>query len=326
MASVYSNGHLTIAAMRSSSGSGGLYTQTPDFEVSGKTLDGEYYRLFFRERIDHQIDAGFETTEFTATETYYPLLSRAWVYQERMLSTRVLHFGRYELFFECKSSIDCECGSIHNHGAGSETPVPLIKIEYADNLSDYDISRDEQSLADVHYRSARLWRTMVSCYTVLSLTKSIDRLPAIGGLARQMHSKRNSKYSAGLWEDTLQDDLLWEVYTASRLKKPRPYPRNAPTWSWASVETFVGYTDVILFTDIEGQLAEQREPVEYLSTIDGCTVEKSAIDEFGTIAHGRLSITGLVAEGVLEREIESHDDGESVALRLSSRVQTTGGI
>jgi hypothetical protein len=207
MASVYSNGHLTIAATHSSSGSGGLYAHTPDCEVSGRTADGEKYRLFFRERIDHQIDAGFETNGFTATETYYPLLSRAWVYQERMLSTRVLHFGRYEIFFECKSSIDCECGSIHNHGTGCETPVPLIKIEYADILSDYDIPLDEQSLADVHYHSARLWRTMVSCYTVLFLTKPFDRLPAIGGLARQIHSKRKSKYLAGLWEDTLQDDI-----------------------------------------------------------------------------------------------------------------------
>jgi hypothetical protein len=312
MASVYSNGHLTIAATRSSSGSGGLYTQTPDCEVSGTTLAGEKYRLFFRERIDHQIDAGFETSEFTATERYYPLLSRAWVYQERMLSTRVLHFGQYELFFECKSSIDCECGSIHNHGTGQETPLALIKIEYADNLSEYDIPRDEQSLADVLYQSARLWRTMVCCYTALSLTKSYDRLPAIGGLARQLHSKRMSKYLAGLWEDTLHDDLLWNLYTTSKLKKPRPYPRNAPTWSWASVETFVGYGDAILFTDIEGSLAERREPVEHCSTIEGCTIEKSAIDEFGPIEHGTLTITGLVVEGVLGREVESHEDGERI--------------
>jgi hypothetical protein len=187
MASVYSNGHLTIAATRSSSGSGGPYTHTSDCEVSSTTTDGQKYHLFFREHIDHQIDTGLKTKEFTATKTHYPLLSRAWVYQERMLSTRVLHFGRYDLFFECEPSIDGECGSIHNHGAGQETPVPLIKIEYADNLSKYDIPRGEQSLTDVQYYSARLWRTMVCCYTVLFLIKSYDRLPAIGGLARQMH-------------------------------------------------------------------------------------------------------------------------------------------
>jgi hypothetical protein len=59
-------------------------------------------------------------------------------------------------------------------------------------------------------------------------------------------------------------------------------------------------------------LLRQREPVEYLSTVESCTVEKSAIDEFGSIAHGRLTTTGLVAEGVLEREVESHDDGERI--------------
>jgi hypothetical protein len=85
-------------------------------------------------------------------------------------------------------------------------------------------------------------------------------------------------------EDTLYDDILWEVYTTSRLKKPRPYPHNAPTWSWAGVETFVDYSDAILLTDIEGSLAEQREPVEYFSSIEGCTIERSAIGEFGSIA------------------------------------------
>ncbi|KAF1828437.1 HET domain-containing protein [Decorospora gaudefroyi] len=312
MASVYSNGHVTIAATHSPNGRGGLYTHTPDYAVSGTTPNGEPYCLFFRERIDHQIDAGPETPDMIATETYYPLLSRAWVYQERMLSTRVLHFGRYELFFECKSSIDCECGTIQNHGAGQETPIPLIKIEYADNLSDYDVSSDEAALLPVRYQSARLWRTMVSCYTVLHLTKSKDRLPAIGGLARQLATRRQSKYLAGLWEDSLQDDLLWEVYTASKLKRPRPYPLNAPTWSWASVENFVGYSDFILFTDLDGPVAEEREPVEYFSTVERCTVHKSGVDDFGSIAHGQLVITGRVVEAVLEHQVRTQDDGEVI--------------
>ena len=309
MASVYSNGYLTIAATRSASGSGGLYAHTPDVTVSGVLPNGEEYCLFFREKIDHHIDAGFETGELTATETHYPLLSRAWVYQERMLSTRVIHFGKYEMFFECKSSIDCECGSIGSHGAGNETPVALIKLELADNLSDYGTTNNKRILESVRYQSARLWRTMVCCYTALSLTKSKDRLPAIGGLARQMRSRRGSKYLAGLWEDAFQDDLLWEVYTVPRLKKPRPYPHNAPTWSWASVETFVGYSDVIMFTSVEESVAEEREPFEHFTSIDACTVEKSAVDEFGSIKQGSLTITGLVVEGTLESEMKPDREG-----------------
>ncbi|KAF2786185.1 HET-domain-containing protein [Melanomma pulvis-pyrius CBS 109.77] len=312
MATVYSGGRLTIAATRSSSGRGGLFARTEDFKVSGKAPDGEDYCLYFRERIDHQIDAVFETADSISSEKYYPLLSRAWVYQERMLSTRVFHFGRYELFFECNSNTQCECKSIRYHGAGFETPVPLIKLEYADALSNYDLGYEGQALSNIEYQCARLWRTMVCCYTALFLTKSKDRLPSIGGLARQMATKRQSKYLAGLWEESLKEDLLWMVYTRSKLKKARPYPLNAPTWSWASVESLADYGNVIVFTIMDGEISEGRPLYKHFSTIDKCEVEESAIDEFGSIAHGSLTISGLVAEGLLEREARLHDGEEMI--------------
>lgn len=231
MASIYSNGYLTIAGTKSANGRGGLFKSTPDFCVSGTTPKGEEYRVYFCERIDHQIDIILESAGMTSSVTYYPLLSRAWVYQERMLSTRVLHFGQYKLFFECNSMIRCECGAIRFHGAGTETPVPLIKVEYAEALSGCSENYLGQALENVRYQGARLWRTMVSCYTALRLTKSKDQLPAFGGLARQMAAQRKSRYLAGLWEDSLNDDLLWTMYTTSKLKMPRPEPRNVPTWN-----------------------------------------------------------------------------------------------
>ncbi|KAI0876603.1 heterokaryon incompatibility protein-domain-containing protein [Hypoxylon argillaceum] len=310
MASIYSNGYLTIAATFSANGHGGLFSQTGDFEVSGKTRDGEDYRLFFRERIDHHIDVindmamfskdgGIFTMGGYPTSTYHPLLTRAWVYQERMLSTRVLHFGRYEVFFECRATIQCECGGIEFHGS-LVVPRVLVKIEYSYAFRDQDRGDEEQ------YQVARLWRTIICAYTTLLLTKSEDRLPAIGGLARDMATSRKSRYLAGLWEETLNDDLLWVVSATSKHKKPRPYPRNAPTWSWASVETWVLYWDETLFTTIEDADLEERLPYEHYGKIETCGVDWSptaAVDEFGSIARGLLTISGLVARGVLEREV-----------------------
>lgn len=313
MAAVYSNGHLTIAGTKSSSGRGGLFATTPDFRVDGQTPEGEDYTLFFRERIDHHIDSSLDTYGMTSTEKYYPLLTRAWVYQERMLSNRVLHFGQYELFFECKSSIQCECGMIEVQGTTVEEPVPLIKIEYADALSGYAADHKGQELARMRYHGARLWRTMVCCYTALRLTKSKDRLPAFGGLAKQMARERQAKYLAGLWEDTLYDDLLWSVTTTGKLKQPRPEPRNAPTWSWASVECFAGvwYKDAIVFTQLDGGSYEDQVPHTHF-----CKIEKfkvmTGVNEFGLTADGMLIICGLVAEGVYEREVVTRNGEENV--------------
>jgi hypothetical protein len=314
MASIYSKAYLTIAGTKSANGLGGLFSSTPDFRVSGTTPNGEDYCLFFRERIDHHIDVSLDSADVNPTETYYPLLCRAWVYQERMLSRRVLHFGRYEMFFECQSEIECECESIRFHGAGQETPVPLIKVEYADTLSSYSHGYKGKALESVQYQGARLWRTMVCCYTALRLTMSKDRLPAFGGLAKQMASGRKSRYLAGLWEDSLNDDLIWTVRMTSKLKRPRPEPRNAPTWSWASVEAVPGvdYGDVILFTDLESDGFEERAPYKHFSTTEHCEVTKSAIDEFGQIANGSLTISGRMVQGVLGRKTEVHDSEEII--------------
>ena len=330
MASVYRNSYLTIAATRSANGHGGLFSRTEDFEVFGKTPDGEDYFLCFRERIDHHIEVVGSTDSTTldeiettpkasghSTMAYHPLLTRAWVYQERMLSPRVLHFGQYEIFFECRSAIQCECGSIQFHGSTGVSPRSLVKIEYANILGLYGEDYEKQYQAEIQYQGARLWRTMICSYGALLLTKSKDRLPAIGGLAKEMADVRKSRYLAGLWEDTLNDDLLWTIRTTSKYKKPRPYPRNAPTWSWASVETWPSYWDEILFSVVEEDSFEERLPYKHFSMIEKCEVSWSAIDEFGSIAHGSLKISGLVAKGILEREVEIHNDTESIVHYVS---------
>jgi hypothetical protein len=42
---------------------------------------------------------------------YYPLLERGWVFQERLLSARAIHFTTNELMWECREVITCEFSS-----------------------------------------------------------------------------------------------------------------------------------------------------------------------------------------------------------------------
>lgn len=327
MASIYNNSYLTIAATKSRDGSGGFYSDTPDFEVFGTTPEGEPYLLFFRERIDHHIDVIGDHDETDGVEidsnenydrptsVYYPLLTRAWVYQERMLSTRVLHFGRYELFFECNSNLACECESIQYYGSSGAATVPRIKIEHGDILDADNVTSHE----NYQYEIARLWRTMVSSYTALLLTKASDRLPAMGGLAKHMATRRkvDCRYLAGLWENSLSDDLLWVVHTTTIFKKPRPHPRTAPTWSWASLDTYVLYWDELLYGGGEGHTEQARMSCDHFSTVESCTVTPGAIDEFGTLAGGKLRITGLLAACVLEREAKTHEGRDDIVHYVS---------
>lgn len=86
---------------------------------------------------------------------------------------------------------------------------------------------------------------MIGRYCHLQLTKATDKLPAIAGIAQQVGRTRpNARYLAGLWSDTLAQDLLWNFNNGGRLGEPYDYkelptPYRAPSWSWAAVEGHV---------------------------------------------------------------------------------------
>jgi hypothetical protein len=96
------------------------------------------------------------------------------------------------------------------------------------------------------YRSvAETWRTIVDHYSKLSLTFPKDVLPALSGLAKMFLQMRpGDRYLAGLWEQSLIDDLAWNsCYNMPTL--PRPEVFRAPPWSWASVTQRVMFSDEI---------------------------------------------------------------------------------
>jgi hypothetical protein len=90
------------------------------------------------------------------------------------------------------------------------------------------------------------WHTIVSRYASRKLTFPGDKLKAIGALADMYRSKTEKTYLAGLWRESLIDDLCWKIETPSSSTfqgfsfgtrwEPRPLQYRAPSWSWAAVE------------------------------------------------------------------------------------------
>jgi hypothetical protein len=78
MADIYHQSYLTIAASWAPCGNVGLFKQTPVLEVLGTIA---------RPAIRHIHDDA----------SHFPLMGRAWAYQERILSPRLLHFGPQEI-------------------------------------------------------------------------------------------------------------------------------------------------------------------------------------------------------------------------------------
>jgi hypothetical protein len=112
MGQIYRDSYLTVCATLSANGKGGCFSerrvQSGNLservdDTDGKYLSGVYVRRKFKGQ--HEIIDPFATLEVEA----FPLHSRAWAFQERLLATRVVQYTREELRWECKSDTKCEC-------------------------------------------------------------------------------------------------------------------------------------------------------------------------------------------------------------------------
>ncbi|KAJ3554083.1 hypothetical protein NPX13_g10713 [Xylaria arbuscula] len=210
MASIYKNAFITIAA-----------TASPDFQ--GGCFSKGDADLCFQVRQTGILDTVIAArTELTGElPEVYPLLTRGWVYQERMLSRRYLHCFQNELMLECREQRTCECG---NHpGRDSYGEQLAAKSKY------HDSGRN---------RLASSWHKVVTNYSMLRLTEPNDKLPAIFGCAQDMGNPNRGKYLAGVWEKTLGEDLLWTPRNYSTVSRPREW--RAPSWTWTSIDAADG--------------------------------------------------------------------------------------
>jgi hypothetical protein len=178
MASVYQNALLTLAATASSGCDGGLYQQAADKQLI-TCANSSPFRVYVRPQIKHwAVEKDFPSLH------QYPLLTRGWVLQERLLARRVLHFASKELVWECKEMAVCQCKGMRD-----------VKGDLRYNLkSEYGavLAQPSQKRLEI------LWRRTVEAYSWLDLTKSTDKLPAMSGLVKQMQNFRKDTYLAGL--------------------------------------------------------------------------------------------------------------------------------
>jgi hypothetical protein len=83
------------------------------------------------------------------------------------------------------------------------------------------------------------WSALVLEYTSRELSKEMDMLPALAGLASAFARETQDTYCAGLWRKKLLHGLLWTLDPASASKAEnrvtRPLEYRSPSWSWASI-------------------------------------------------------------------------------------------
>lgn len=191
MNEIYENAFITIAATASSSCEEGIRFSRQPAECMDETQP-----FYVRRRAD---------PESLLEE---PLYQRGWTLQETVLSRRLVHFAKDQLYWSCRSV---------NH---SEDEMYIVETSTLEELC-------SQPGVAAH----NLWWSWLEDYSRRKLSMPQDKLPAIAGLTRKFQSLAKMTPAVGLWMEDIHHGLLWQP--------TKPAARtltDIPSWSWASVD------------------------------------------------------------------------------------------
>ncbi|KAK3291595.1 heterokaryon incompatibility protein-domain-containing protein [Chaetomium fimeti] len=247
MGKIYQNGHCTISAAEAASGHGGCFVRRNPLNCNPPLG----YPSVQPSASGAEIEVDVPAPRLTMVDVFTSkLASRGWVFQEALLSPRILYFGR-GLFWNCKAGQASELdplgrGILHmgmQYGPATDAIFPKL-------LESSRPGRARKRSA-ASKKLHREWMRLVATYSRLQLTFENDRLPALAGIAQTVMSLAGGvlkgQYLAGMWKCTLVFDLLWSQGAAA-LDGHGPRPRldrnECPSWSWASiggaVESYLG--------------------------------------------------------------------------------------
>ncbi|CAN9115240.1 unnamed protein product [Alternaria alternata] len=226
---VYQNSFCNIVAADSKDGQGGLFRNRSIETLPGTDTQGSWVVL---------------DKELWAKQLLQsPIYTRGWVFQERMLSPRIIHFTRSQVFWDCSTVSACET-------LPDGLPFPLSAIATTDRrwrgrLQRKNSEQDRSNLA-VEDSLEKFWKSAVLNYTSCDLTNQADKTFAIWSVAKLVRDNLPDQYGCGLWSVALHEQLAWQVKVAKHGARMDVLQSGFPSWSWASVNAPILVQDRIV--------------------------------------------------------------------------------
>jgi hypothetical protein len=227
---------------------------------------------------DIQVEYSTDDARHTPGTDTSLISTRGWVLQEQLLSGRVLSFTEDRMTWECNTT--CISDDLNHHYDIGPLTNRIVRKLVQDDLQNSD-------------KIYKYWEGIIESYSCRQLSRKVDKLPAVSGLARAVSAVLNDDYLAGLWKRDLSYSLCWSTFdhgggcmhldghhSVSRKAAPSSY--RAPSWSWASVDAPVYYDKLL-----------GRCQVPELGVTAAYTKVKSK-DPFGEVEDGSLVVHGLL--------------------------------
>ncbi|KAK0649108.1 heterokaryon incompatibility protein-domain-containing protein [Cercophora newfieldiana] len=277
MADIYAGSFVTLAADASKDCESGFLTERKTPTSVSAQLPGNSqappitlfaYRNSTGENLRYCLSFRFRQDHITS-----PLFKRAWVFQEMMLSGRVLHFDAYKTLMECWAFTRTEMAHFPIIANRDRTHV-----ENTSKASFSKIMKNASTTNDWYLH----WLDLLQDYAGRQLTIKADRLPALSGLASRVHRVTGDRYLAGVWMSHLPEALIWTEDVPREHWEPTEY--IAPSWSWASANR----------PGLRWVAPSEDAPSDSVSlAVVEALLEPEGHDPFGAVKRGaRLVVTG----------------------------------
>jgi hypothetical protein len=222
-----------------------------------------------------------------------------------MLSRRILHFTRNQIFWDC-------CTLSASESLPSKIPfvidsIPRIERHWRARLQATQLGDAPSGPTDLSLES--FWQAAVLNYTSCKLTKQDDKTLAIWSIAKLVRDALNGgeEYVIGVWEYYLEEQLSWRVMDPTKASRDEELQIKFPSWSWASVKGVVktGNRLVILKGRFYTAKDHSGDFLQFKATLDGTNprdVEpKLAEKSLQICAHMKKVILNISADGKTSR-------------------------
>ena len=215
---VYANSIVNIGASHSSDSRGGCFQRrretaesTRPHRFQWRPTPGQDRETFALYEMQNDVESEFNNQH---------LFSRAWVAQERLLSSRMLHFGKDQLWWQCTEE-PLLCESYPSHSPLSMTCTSINTVRPG-------------ALEVYQGNMLELWDGIMIVYTGCDLTQpEKDKLRAIQGVGSRIARAMNDEYFDGFFWSQLPKALCWQ--SDFNGVATHAISTRAPSWSWASM-------------------------------------------------------------------------------------------
>ena len=190
--------------------------------------------------------------------------TRAWTYQEGILSKRCIVFSDYQVYFQCQSSYYTE----DSHG-------DQTRPQWGSGFTNPFNQKITKS-TDSFYPEFNVYNNLVKAYSNRRHTYDSDSLNAFQGILSSFNASHGWHFISALPEDVFDLALLWRPMLTADLRlresshRPRHVACRTPTWCWTS---WVGdiYWDPRRIDSYAGKTVSLHPAVErfVIASLDG---------------------------------------------------------